>query len=420
MAETAASAAEAAAPIASKAAEQATKAAEQAGKAGETLAEQASSRASKAAAAASEQASKAASAASEQASKAAAEAQRLAGIEAEAGASGAQQKAGEGEAGAGWGGAEDKEKGAPPQPPLWARLYDDAAAMFVTIKDSLGSQVAAAQQQGPAKGVPIDADTSAVTIREPTFWEKTFNTESAFFSRFKGAVGAGGDAAGGAGDRVFAMFGETEQAEAMRELRLLMPDFQQDTFLAQVSNELGPSVIGAYLRGDDATLRAHCREQAYATLHASVIDRTARQLQMDPRVLHMSEPELEGIRIIGGFPTPIVSFETHQLHCVRNALTGEIAEGSEEDIRAVYYLWALQPNEEYGKPAAGEAAGEAGAEAAAEAAAEAGAEAGAGEPEAEKEKGTKEGKDGEEKEEEVQAGRWVVTELAVRGMMEVY
>ena len=47
-------------------------------------------------------------------------------------------------------------------------------------------------------------------------------------------------------------------------------------------------------------------------------------------------------------PTLIVSFETHQIYCIRNALTGAIAEGDEDDIRSFHYLWALQPNEQSG------------------------------------------------------------------------
>lgn len=45
-------------------------------------------------------------------------------------------------------------------------------------------------------------------------------------------------------------------------------------------------------------------------------------------------------------PTPIISFETHQIYCLRNGLTGAVVEGDEDDIRAFHYLWALQPNEE--------------------------------------------------------------------------
>lgn len=132
----------------------------------------------------------------------------------------------------------------------------------------------------------------------------------------------------------------------MRELRESIPDFSQELFLQEISESMGPAVLQSYLKGDSDVLRAKCRDQAYATLQASIVDRTSRQLLMDPRILHMSEPELEGIRIIGGLPTPIIAFETHQIYCLRNSLTGEIVEGDEDDIRAFHYLWALQPNEQ--------------------------------------------------------------------------
>ena len=81
----------------------------------------------------------------------------------------------------------------------------------------------------------------------------------------------------------------------------------------------------------------------------------------------MSDPEMESIRIIGGQPTPIVSFETHQIYCLRSGMSNTVVEGDEDDIRSFHYLWALQPNEQ---------------------------------------------SDSDEK--------WQVTELAVRGVMEVY
>merc|ERR1719353_1124216 len=128
-------------------------------------------------------------------------------------------------------------------------------------------------------------------------------------------------------------------------LKEQMPEFRQEAFLAHINDSLGPEVIGAYLKGDLDILRANCRDQAYAILSSSVHERITRQIRMDPRILHMSEPELESVRIINGQPTPIVSFETHQLYCIRNQ-TGAVEEGDEDDIRAFYYLWALQLNEE--------------------------------------------------------------------------
>ena len=51
------------------------------------------------------------------------------------------------------------------------------------------------------------------------------------------------------------------------------------------------------------------------------------------RVRALASTQLESIRIINGQPTPIVSFETHQLYCIRNSLTNKVEEGDEDDIR---------------------------------------------------------------------------------------
>lgn len=243
---------------------------------------------------------------------------------------------------------EGEGSGAEPLP-FFQRVVEDASAAFEKLKANLsggasaapgGSATAASGSAGEASTEP---GAGALVVREPTFWERNFNPESPFFERLRGLFGGAGDAAGGIGDRVF---GETEQAEAMTELRSMMPDYSQEAFLKMITEEMGPHVLGAYLKGDIEAIRAQTRDQAFATLQASVTDRIARQLRMDERILYMSPPEVEGMRIIGGLPTVIVSFETHQIYCIRNAMTGAVAEGNEDDIRSFHYLWALQPNEQ--------------------------------------------------------------------------
>ncbi|KAL1508817.1 hypothetical protein AB1Y20_004912 [Prymnesium parvum] len=229
-------------------------------------------------------------------------------------------------------------------PPLHQRLLADATKLFNRLADAAKEATKGASSAAPSG--PADSETNAVVVRPPSFWEKTFNQDSAFFGGFRRIFGVAGEAAGGVGDRVFGVFGETEQAEALAELKVMMPDFNQETFLAYCRAELVPKVINAFLKGDVEVLRAACRDQAYATLNAMVMERKARQMVMDPRILHMSDIDMEGVRIIGGLPTTIIAFELHQLHCVRSALTHAVVEGSEDDIRAVHYLFALQPNEE--------------------------------------------------------------------------
>jgi hypothetical protein len=240
-------------------------------------------------------------------------------------------------------------------PPLHERFVSDMSALFEALKSKLsgsgsGSGSAASTSGGGEGGPPgPDAGEGAVVVRPPTFWEKFSNQESPFFSRLRGMMGGAGDAAGEAGDRVSGWMGETEEAEAMTMLREQLPAFSREGFLGEVQDDLMPKVIGSYLRGtteDLEVLRSTCREQAYAMFSSSVNERKERQMRMDSRILYMSEPELESIKIIGGQPTPIIAFETHQLYCVRNVMTNKIVEGDEDDIRAFHYLWALQLNED--------------------------------------------------------------------------
>ena len=378
-------AAEQAQSAASKAGESAASAASAAGKAGAEAASAAREAAESAAEAARESdAAKAARAAADEAREALGKAQE----QMNAGGASASSDAGAGadagaDAGAGAGaGAEGSTE---PPLPLYQALMQDAREMWARLTTS------------SAANKPIDHETTTVAVKEPSFWEKTFNqaSDSAAFRGFAGAFGKAGDAAGSATDRIL---GQTEQAEARELLREVMPSFSQDEFLKHLKSELMPQVIGAYLKGDDAVLRTACREQAYALLHASVMERQARQLKMDPRILHMSDPEIVGYRIIGGNPTPVISFEAHQLHCVRD-LKGKVVEGDEDDIRAVYYLFALQPFDADATTTA------------------AGAGAGAAEEAAD---GEGDGEGEEPKEEAPPPPPWQVTELAVQGSLQTY
>jgi len=246
------------------------------------------------------------------------------------------------------------EEGGSKPLPLYQQAMADAAALFSTVSAGVRrtlSREGAAAPPPPPEGGGEGVSSNAVVVKQPSFWEKTFNfaSESPFMQGFSRIFGAAGDTAGGLGDRIF---GETEQAEAIGELRTLVPDFTVDEFMKHDVEHLVPQVLKAYLVGDAETLRRTCRDAAYGMLHKSIMEREAHQLVMDQRILHMSDPELEALRFVGGQPTPVISFEAHQLNCVRSKLTNAVVEGDEDDIRAVHYLFALQLNESAEAPRA--------------------------------------------------------------------
>ena len=231
-------------------------------------------------------------------------------------------------------------------------FVNDIGNLFQKLKSAIHSGPppsgadGAAAASGPSpnnggKADPNEPGQGEMVVRPPSFWERFSNQESPFFSRIRGVM----DGAGEIGDRFGGILGETEQAEALTLLRESHPTWQQEAFIEEIESELGPLVIGAYLGGDLDVLRATCRDQAYALLSSSVNERKAQQIVMDPRLLYMSEVELESVRIIGGLPTVIVAFHTHQLYCLRD-FKGKVVEGDEDDIRAFHYLWAVQPNEQ--------------------------------------------------------------------------
>ena len=232
---------------AGKAADAAAKAADAATKAGEA----AKARATEAAAAASqsEMAQKAEQMAA-QARQAMDDARAKAG-EAAGGAAGGKEAGAGGEAGAGAAGE---------APPLYARLMADVENLFKSAKERLFAGTGVAVGRAPG---PDDTESRGVVVKEPSFWEKATNQagESAFMRGFAGFAGAAGEGVSGVADRVM---GENEQAEAVALLREQMPHFEQEAFLEHVKTTMAPEVLGAYLKGEVAPVKLHCREQARA------------------------------------------------------------------------------------------------------------------------------------------------------------
>lgn len=144
-------------------------------------------------------------------------------------------------------------------------------------------------------------------------------------------------------DRIFS---ENEMAMVIREIREEDPSFRISEFLVEVETDLVPKVLGAYLAGEKATLEAACTEEAYAMLNASIRERDTEGVVMDTNILDIGEVELTAGRVLEDAPVLIVTFNTQQINCLRDR-GGNIVEGREDDIRAVYYAWAFVREPEY-------------------------------------------------------------------------
>lgn len=144
-------------------------------------------------------------------------------------------------------------------------------------------------------------------------------------------------------DRLFA---ENEMGMVVREIREEDPTFRISEFLREVELDLVPKILGAYLAGNREMLKGRCTDEAFSMLNASIRERETEGIVMDTNILDVSNIELTAGRILEDSPVLIVSFNTQQINCLRDK-GGNIVEGREDDIRAVYYAWALVREAEY-------------------------------------------------------------------------
>jgi hypothetical protein len=64
----------------------------------------------------------------------------------------------------------------------------------------------------------------------------------------------------------------------------------------------------------------------------------------DPTLLDVSDVELVDLKLIDDRPVVVAQFSAQQINCARDA-AGNVVEGAPDDVRRVYYYWALQQEE---------------------------------------------------------------------------
>jgi len=137
------------------------------------------------------------------------------------------------------------------------------------------------------------------------------------------------------------IFGETEQAAALREMKAIDPTFRLSELVESVQYVVAPHVLDSFLQGDEETLRIHCGEAAYGAVSQSIRERKTLELTLDPTVLLLRSVELKGaVRVDNDAPMFIFNFVAQQINCLRDKKQRVIV-GAVDDIREVEYCLAL-------------------------------------------------------------------------------
>eukprot|EP00742_Colponemidia_sp_Colp-10_P006914 GILJ01007417.1.p1 GENE.GILJ01007417.1~~GILJ01007417.1.p1 ORF type:complete len:421 (-),score=75.27 GILJ01007417.1:78-1292(-) len=142
------------------------------------------------------------------------------------------------------------------------------------------------------------------------------------------------------------LFGETETAQAIRQMKEIDPSFRLYPFIDEVQYVVAPQVIGAFLKEDLMTLHKICTETVFSIMKATVSERHKLNLVMDTTILDMGEVEMKTAKPADrGSPLFVFTLATQQINCLRDK-AGKVVDGAIDDIRQVHYAIVLQRHSE--------------------------------------------------------------------------
>ncbi|GLT45924.1 hypothetical protein SLA2020_197190 [Shorea laevis] len=136
------------------------------------------------------------------------------------------------------------------------------------------------------------------------------------------------------------IFQETDAATSFKEIRHRDPSFSLPEFVAEVQEAIKP-VLNAYMKGDVEMLKKYCSPEVIDRCKAEHNAYQSHGIFFDNRILHISDVEVRETKMMGTSPIIIVTFQTQQVHCVRDR-GAAITEGGKDTIHTVYYAWAMQ------------------------------------------------------------------------------
>ena len=82
-----------------------------------------------------------------------------------------------------------------------------------------------------------------------------------------------------------AVFAETEEGQAVKELRRLDRDFVLEEWLLDVEDDFAPDMLQAYLTGDESLMKGMCGDTTKAMVSASLAERKKNGFVMDSTIL---------------------------------------------------------------------------------------------------------------------------------------
>lgn len=136
------------------------------------------------------------------------------------------------------------------------------------------------------------------------------------------------------------LFSKTELSDTLTEICKIDPNFNEKQFLRDCENDIIPNILEAMVRGELTILKDWCFESTYSIIATPIAQAQKAGFYLDSKILDIENVDLAMGKVMDQGPVLIVTFQTQQIMCVRNA-KHEVIEGDPEKVMRVNYVWVL-------------------------------------------------------------------------------
>ncbi|KAJ0175930.1 hypothetical protein K1T71_008104 [Dendrolimus kikuchii] len=136
------------------------------------------------------------------------------------------------------------------------------------------------------------------------------------------------------------IFEKTELSKTLTEICKIDPSFTAQKFLEDCANDIIPNILEAMVRGDLEILKDWCYEGVFNILATPIKQCKQLGYHLDSKILDIEQIELVMGKMMDQGPVLVITFQSQQIMCVRDA-KNNVIEGNPDKVMRVNYVWVL-------------------------------------------------------------------------------
>lgn len=224
----------------------------------------------------------------------------------------------------------------PPPPPTKPKGFAARTQAQMVVNPNAGEALVLRPESKVKQAWSSFVDSNPVT-RKFSDWRASYNeSENPVIERFRGIT-----------ETIGGWFDENETAKVVTAFRFLDPSFTLDNFQRELREYIVPEIVDSYHGAARHLLRQWCGEATFNVLMATIDPYVQKGAILHGRLLDLKNIEILQAKMLdNNVPVVIVSFSSQELMYFKDAKTGEVLAGREDQADLCRYAMVLTRLEE--------------------------------------------------------------------------